>query len=101
MTDEHSSTGEDWPPPAARLRGIVWRVEESIERREYLAAARACEEGFGLGGDQRLLRGLHHLAAAGFKVQCGHPERARRQLEHARHRLGEHPLVAKLEREIA
>ena len=43
-------------------------------------------------------RGLHHLAAAGFKAQCGQLERARRQLEHARRRLSPHPLLGEVER---
>src|SRR5438132_13760176 len=78
----------EWPPPAARVKAAVWRAEGHIERGEYAQAAQALEEVFGLGGDQTLLRGLHHLAAAGWKHQHGETERARRQLEHARRRLG-------------
>jgi hypothetical protein len=93
--DEDSSTGEEWPPPAARLRSIRWRVEEHLERREFVAASLALEDGFGLGEDE-LLRGLYHLAAAGYRAQTGDAVRARRQLEHARRRLALHPETAPL-----
>lgn len=79
---------EEWPPPDARVRSALWRAEGHLERREYAAASRVLAEAFGLGGDEGLLRGLHHLAAAGYKAQDGDPARARRQLEHARRRLG-------------
>jgi len=78
----------EWPPPAARIKAAVWRAEGHIERGEYAQAARALEEVFGLRGDEGLLRGLHHLAAAGWRHQQGETARARRQLEHARRRLG-------------
>jgi hypothetical protein len=81
-------SNEEWPPRKAKLRSIVWRAEGHIERGEYGQAARTLAEGFGLGGDEELLRGLHHLAAAGWKHQDGDAVRARRQLEHARRRLG-------------
>jgi len=87
MSEGDSSTDE-WPPPEARLRSIVWRAEGHLERREYAQAAQTLADGFGLGGDEELLRGLHHLAAAGWKHQEGDSPRARRQLEHARRRLG-------------
>jgi hypothetical protein len=76
----------EWPPPEARLTSILWRVEGHLERGEFLAAAGAIEEGQGLGEDE-LLAGLRHLAAAGYRSQTGEPERARRQLAHARRRL--------------
>jgi hypothetical protein len=76
---------EDWRPPEARVRGALWEAAGHLERREYFAAARALERVFDVGGD--LVRGLHHLAAAGYKAQDGHPDRARRQLAHARRRL--------------
>ena len=79
---------DEWPPPAARVQSAIWRAEGHLERSEYSQAARTLAEGFGLGGDEDLLRGLHHLAAAGWRIQEGQPERARRQLEHARRRLG-------------
>jgi hypothetical protein len=83
------------------VQSAVWRAEGHIERSEYAQAARALGEAFGLGGDEALLRGLHHLAAAGWKHQHGETERARRQLEHARRRLGSRQgrLVALVERE--
>jgi hypothetical protein len=83
---EDSNAEEEWPPPEARLRAIVWRAEGHLERQEFVAAALALEEGFGLG-DEALLRGLYHLAAAGYRAQTGDLAGARRQLEHARRRL--------------
>ena len=95
-------TDADWPPPAARVKAAVWRAESHIERAEYAQAARALEEVFGLGDDDDLLRGLHHLAAAGWKHQEGKTESARRQLDHALRRLGRRRprLVALVEREL-
>jgi len=94
---------DEWPPRAARVRSVVWRAEGHIERGEYARAAVVLEEAFRLGGDEELLRGLHHLAAAGYKHGDGEPERARRQLEHARRRLGRRRarLVKLVERELA
>jgi hypothetical protein len=94
---------DDWPPPTARIQSAIWRAEGHIERAEYAQAARALADVFGLGGDEELLRGLHHLAAAGRKHQDGQPERARRQLEHARRRLGRRRarLVKLVEREVS
>jgi hypothetical protein len=89
----------DWPPPDAKLRGIRWRVEEHFERGEFFAAACALREGFGLGDDE-LLHGLHHLAAAGYRLQSGEPERARRQLAHAQRRLAPYPETASLIRAV-
>ncbi len=88
--------------PAARVRSAVWRAEGHIERGEYAQAAEALARVFGLGGDESLLRGLHHLAAAGWKHQEGDAKRARRQLEHARRRLGrrQRRLVELVEREL-
>ena len=70
-------------------------MEEHLERHEFVAASLALEDGFGLGEDE-LLRGLYHLAAAGYKAQTGDAIRARRQLEHARRRLALHPETAGL-----
>jgi hypothetical protein len=83
------SNGE-WPPPEARLQSVLWRAEGHLERSEFVAASRTLAEGFGLGDDE-LLHGLHHLAAAGYRAQNGEPERARRQLERARRRLAAYP----------
>jgi hypothetical protein len=95
-------SNEDWPPRKARLRSIVWRTEGHLERGEYAQAARTAAQGFGLGADEELLRGLHHLAAAGWKHQAGDALRAARQLEHARRRLGRRRrrLVALVAREL-
>jgi hypothetical protein len=93
----------DWPPPEARVRSAIWRAEEHIERREYAQAAEVLVPAFGLGGDESLLHGLHHLAAAGWRHQHDEPGRARRQLEHARRRLGRRRrrLVQLVERDLA
>jgi len=84
---------DEWPPPKARRQAAVWRAEGHIERHEFAAAADAL-----VGLRDREARGLHHLAAAGYRTQRGELERARRQLERARLRLGQHPLVAAVER---
>jgi hypothetical protein len=86
---------EDWRPPKARLRAALWRAEGHLERREYVAAASALEEVFGLG-DRDFLHGLYHLAAAGYRHQLGQADRARRQLGHARRRLARHRRAARL-----
>jgi hypothetical protein len=91
------SEEDEWPPPAARVRAALWRAEGHIERREYFAASDALAPVFGLEGEeQELVRGLHHLAAAGYRHQIGDDDRARRQLEHARRRLESHPEVMPL-----
>jgi hypothetical protein len=87
---------EEWPPLEGRLRSIRWRAEEHIERSEFIAAACTLAEGFRGGGDDELLHGLHHLAAAGHRAQIGDFERARRQLAFARRRLAGHPDSAPL-----
>jgi hypothetical protein len=90
---------EEWPPPEARRRAAIWRAEGDLERQEYVAAADALA---GFYDDEA--RGLHHLAAAGFRAQSGDVERARRQLAHACRRLGDHPsvrLVESAHRELA
>jgi hypothetical protein len=79
-------SNEEWPPPEARLQGILWRAEGHLFRGEYGQASRALDEAAGLGADE-LARGLRHLAAAGWRLGNGEPERARRQLAHARRRL--------------
>jgi hypothetical protein len=56
-------------------------------RGEYGQAARALADATGLGEDE-LVAGLRHLAASGWRLQNGEPERARRQLAYARRRLG-------------
>jgi hypothetical protein len=77
---------EEWPPPAARLQGILWRAEGHLFRAEYAQASRTLDEAAGLG-DEELVAGLRHIAAAGWRLQKGEPERARRQLASARRRL--------------
>lgn len=96
---------DDWPPPEARVRAAVWLAEGHLERREYVAASRALADVFGLAGeDQELLRGLHHLAAGGYRAQTGDKIRAGRQLAHARRRLAnfpdEAPLLEAVERDV-
>ena len=88
---------DEWPPPEARLRSALWRAEGHLERREYFAASRTLAEVLELAGvDEDLARGLHHLAAAGYKAQVGDRLRARRQLDHARRRLAAFPDLAAL-----
>ncbi len=79
----------DWPPPENRIDGALWRAEGNLGRREYFAASRALEEIFELVGEEErgLARGLFHLAAVGYKRQCGDDRGAKRQLAHARRRL--------------
>ena len=55
-------------------------------RGEYAQASRTLEEASGLGEDE-LVAGLRHLAAAGWRTQNGEAERGRRQLAYARKRL--------------
>jgi hypothetical protein len=96
---------DDWPPPEARVRSALWQAEGHFERREYFAASGALAAVFGLAGaDKQLVCGLHHLAAAGYRHQTGENARARRQLAHARRRLGMYPdamvLVELVERDV-
>jgi len=76
----------EWPPSEARLTSALWRAERHFERREFFAAARALDQARGLDEDA-FVAALRHLAAAGYRAQTGEPERAHRQLEHARGRL--------------
>jgi hypothetical protein len=97
---------DEWPPPEARVRAALWEAESHLERREYFAAAQALSRVFGLAGDdESLLRGLHHLAAAGYKAQSGDERRARRQLDVACRRLAPYPdaapFIELVERELA
>ena len=80
---------EEWPPRENRLQAIRWRAEGHLDRGEFFAASTALAEAFGLTspGEDELYRGLHHLAAAGYRHQTGESERAARQLAHARRRL--------------
>jgi hypothetical protein len=88
---------EVWPPPEARVRSALWQAEDHFERREYFAASRALASVFGLAGaEEELVRGLHHLAAAGYRRQIGDDARAGRQLAHARRRLAAFPDAAPL-----
>jgi hypothetical protein len=86
MRDDSTTEQTEWPAPEARLQGILWRAEGHLFRAEYAQASRALDEAAGLG-DEELVAGLRHLAAAGWRVQNGEPARARRQLAHARRRL--------------
>jgi hypothetical protein len=88
---------EEWPPRENRVRAALWDAEGSIERREYLAAISRLASVFGLADDrEELVRGLHHLGAAGYRAQTEEPDRARRQLERARRRLAPFPDAAPL-----
>jgi hypothetical protein len=88
---------DEWPPRKNRVRAALWDAEGSIERREYLVATDRLASVFGLADEQEeLVRGLHHLAAAGYKAQTGDPRRGRRQLAQARRRLALFPAVSPL-----
>jgi hypothetical protein len=88
---------DEWPPRESRVRSALWDAERSIERREYLVVTSRLASVFGLAGEEEeLVRGLHHLGAAGYRAQVGEPDRARRQLERARRRLAPYPDVAPL-----
>ncbi len=84
MDDERE---DEWPPPEARYRSALWRAEGQLERGEWSRAIDTLDDVLGLG-DDNLVRGMRHLAAAGYRVWDGDRDRARKQLEHARHRLG-------------
>jgi hypothetical protein len=83
VEDEHE---DEWPPPDARYRSALWRAEGHLERGEWGQAAVTLDEALGLGDDE-LVRGMRHLAAAGYKAREGDRVRAERQLDHARRRL--------------
>ena len=88
---------DEWPPREARIRAALWDAERSLERREYLVVTRRLADVFGVAGDQEeLVRGLHHLGAAGYRAQIGETDRAHRQLERARRRLAPYPDVSPL-----
>jgi hypothetical protein len=88
---------DEWPPRENRVRAALWDAEGSIERHEYLAATSRLASVFGIADDrEELVHGLHHLGAAGYRAWTGEPERARRQLEHARRRLAPFPDVLPL-----
>ena len=96
---------DEWPPRENRVRAALWDAERAIERHEYLVATSRLADVFGLGGEQEeLVRGLHHLGAAGYRAQTGEPTRARRQLERARRRLAPFrdaaPLIDSVARDV-
>ncbi len=80
-------------PGRAACAAIGWRGEAHLDRGEFFAAATALAEAFELvgPGEDEMFRGLHHLAAAGYRHQTGEPERAARQLAYARRRLSSFP----------
>jgi hypothetical protein len=79
----------DWPPREARLRAALWRGTKHLLRNEYLAASRAFRQACDVSGEdeREVVRGLFHLAVAGYKHQRGSRGGAERQLAHARRRL--------------
>jgi hypothetical protein len=96
---------DDWPPRENRVRAAAWEAERCLERREYLAATDALARVFGLAGErEELVRGLHHLATAGYRAQTGDAGGSRRQLDHARRRLASfpeaEPLIDLVQRDI-
>jgi hypothetical protein len=88
---------DEWPPPEARVQAALWDAERSLERGEYLVVTSRLADVFGIAGDEEeLVRGLHHLGAAGYRAQTGEPLRAQRQLARARRRLAPFPDAAPL-----
>jgi hypothetical protein len=88
---------DEWPPRENRVQAALWEAERCLERREYLRATDALARVFGLAGErEQLVRGLHHLAAAGYRGQTEDARGARRQLDHARRRLAPFPDAAPL-----
>jgi hypothetical protein len=83
---DHDLDDDDWRSPGARLRAALWQAETHLRHREFAAAARALEGTRGVGEDE-LVGALRHLAAAGYRAQEGHIERAHRQLARARRRV--------------
>ena len=74
------------------MQAALWEGERLLERRAYLAASSALADAFAIAGErEELVKGLHHLAAAGYRAQTGEGDRARRQLERARLRLAAFP----------
>ena len=93
---------DDWPPRENRVQAALWDAERSLERREYLAATSRLAPVFGLADErEQLVRGLHHLGAAGYRATTGDALRARRQLERARRRLASFPDAAPLVERVA
>lgn len=88
---------DEWPPRENRVQAALWEAERHLERREYLPATSALAGIFGLAAErEELVRGLHHLAAAGYRAQTGDSGRALRQLDHARRRLASFPEASRL-----
>ena len=88
---------DEWPPRENRVRAALWDAEGSLERGEYLFATSRLASVFGLADEQEeLVRGLHHLAAAGYRAQTGDRAGAHRQLGRARRRLAPFPDAAPL-----
>ena len=86
---------DEWPPRENRVQAALWEAEGCFERQEYVAASSALARVFGLAGErEELVRGLHHLAAAGYRAQTGEDRRARGQLDRARRRLLSFPDAA-------
>lgn len=79
----------EWPAAETRVQSALWRAEGHVERREYAHAARALSEAAPLAPleERELVRGLIHLAAAGWRRERGEHDRGARQLAHARRRL--------------
>ncbi|HSK16707.1 MAG TPA: hypothetical protein VK915_11135 [Gaiellaceae bacterium] len=83
----------DWPPREQRLRGALFHGRRKLLRGDYAHAAGAFARAAALADAQEKerVRGLLHLASAGRRRRQGDELRARRQLAHARRRLGPEP----------
>jgi predicted metal-dependent hydrolase len=83
----------DWLPREEQLRLTILRGKRWLRTSDYFQAYRAFvdAEPFAADEDEReLVRGLVHLAAAGYKRKRGDGRGAERQLAHARRRLAPH-----------
>jgi hypothetical protein len=83
-----------WSPQDARLRGALFQAERHLRRREFLQATQALTRASAAAGppEYERVRGLVHLAAAGYRHKQGDARAARRQLERARRRLHRPPV---------
>lgn len=83
-----------WPERDAKLRGALFQGERHLRRAEYLHAAIAFTRASAVAGpgEYERVRGLLHLAAAGYKHRLGDETAAQRQLAHAGRRLRRPPV---------
>jgi hypothetical protein len=83
-----------WPQRDAKLRGALFQGERNLRRAEYLHAVQAFVRASAAAGpgEYERVRGLLHLATAGYRHRQGDGAAAERQLAHARRRLHRPPV---------